>query len=431
MDVVSHVVNTAPSCIAELIDWGVDFDSVQHSFHLGLEGGHSASRILHHKDKTGAEIEMKLLKYARTFSNIDIGEYIQSIDLCMDETHTHCCGMNVLDTRFGKVYSILADQVVLATGGCGYVFLNTTNPDIATGDGYAIAKNAGARLKHLRYVQVHPTAFAHGDISKNKYLLSEALRGIGAHIVDEYGCRFLFHYDNRGELATRDIISNAIFDYMKLNSLSHVYLDMRHIDSQVIQMQFPNILQKLLHEGYRLQYDLIPIIPSVHYQCGGIDVDFSARTSIGNLYAVGEVASTGLHGSNRLASNSLIEAVVFAFAAATDISNLHPSNTVSSHNQSYSVADIEASQIKWTQLSTLKLRTMMDDFLRYRENTNDITNLIEHIIKMSEQMLFEHAVTSSLIELRNMAITAGLIIEDMNKLHIESLIVHLDKAQKT
>lgn len=429
-DVVSHVVKSAPSCIAELIDWGVEFDCVEHYFHLGLEGGHSASRILHHKDKTGAEIEVKLLRYATTFSNIEIGEYLQSIDLCMNETHTDCCGMNVLDIRFGKVYNILADQIILATGGCGYIFLNTTNPDVATGDGYAIAKKAGARLKDLRYIQIHPTAFAFGDTRKSKYLLSEALRGFGAHITDESGYRFLFQYDDRGELATRDIISSAIFDYMRLNSLSHVYLDLRHIDSQVLQQQFPNILQRLVQEGYRLQHDLIPIIPSVHYQCGGIVVDNSARTSIGNLYAVGEVASTGLHGANRLASNSLIEAVVFAFAAATDISNLHPSNTVSYPIHSYSVTDIEASQFKWTQLSALKLRTMMDDFLRYHENANDVTNLIKHIIQLYEQMLSEHAVTSSLIDLRNMAITAGLIIEDMHKHQKESLILHLDNINK-
>ncbi len=323
---VEKVVREAPSQIRQLIGWGVEFDKKENGeFDLHREGGHSEFRILHHADNTGAEIQRGLVESVRADSRIDVFENHFAVEII---TQHHlgkvvtrrtpditCYGAYVLDEESGRVDTFLAKVTMMATGGVGATYTTTTNPLIATGDGIAMVYRAKGTVKDMEFIQFHPTALYHpGD--RPSFLITEAMRGYGAVLRNLDGEEFMHKYDPRLSLAPRDIVARAIDSEMKLHGTDHVYLDVTHKDPEETKRHFPNIYEKCLSLGIDITKDMIPVAPAAHYLCGGIEVDLDGQSSIQRLYAVGECSRTGLHGGNRLASNSLIEAVVYADAAA-------------------------------------------------------------------------------------------------------------------
>lgn len=323
---VRKVVTGAPEQIKQLIAWGVDFDKKEDgSFDLHREGGHSEFRILHHADNTGFEIQESLIKAVKANENIDVFENHFAIEII---TQHHlgkivtrrtpditCYGAYVLDQKTGTVDTFLSKVTLMATGGVGAVYQTTTNPLVATGDGIAMVYRAKGEVKDMEFIQFHPTALFHpGD--RPSFLITEAMRGYGAVLRNLKGEKFMQKYDPRLSLAPRDIVARAIDSEMKQYGDDHVYLDVTHKDPEETKHHFPNIYQHCLSIGIDITKDYIPVAPAAHYLCGGIKVDYNGESSIKHLYAVGECSCTGLHGGNRLASNSLIEAVVYAEAAA-------------------------------------------------------------------------------------------------------------------
>ena len=323
---VSRVVKGAPDQIKELIAWGVNFDkTADGSFDLHREGGHSEFRILHHADNTGFEIQRGLIEAVRSCPQIDVFEHHFAIEIITQHhlgkrvtRHTpdiSCYGAYVLDLDSGNVDTFRAKITVMATGGVGAVYQTTTNPLVATGDGIAMVYRAKGTVSDMEFIQFHPTALFHpGD--RPSFLITEAMRGYGAVLRNKRGEEFMHKYDPRLSLAPRDIVARAIDSEMKLHGDEHVYLDVTHKDPEETRRHFPNIYAKCLSLGIDITKDYIPVAPAAHYLCGGIKVDGDGQSSIRHLYAVGECSCTGLHGGNRLASNSLIEAVVYADAAA-------------------------------------------------------------------------------------------------------------------
>ncbi|HAB40523.1 MAG TPA: L-aspartate oxidase [Porphyromonadaceae bacterium] len=323
---VEKVVKGAPAQIRQLVEWGVNFDKRSDgSFDLHREGGHSEFRILHHADNTGFEIQESLIAKLKENPFIDIFEHHFAIEII---TQHHlgkivtrrtpditCYGAYILDSESGSVDKFLAKVTLMATGGTGAVYTTTTNPLVATGDGIAMVYRAKGTVKDMEFIQFHPTALYHpGD--RPSFLITEAMRGYGAVLRDLQGREFMHKYDPRLSLAPRDIVARAIDTEMKLAGSDHVYLDVTHKDPEETRRHFPNIYAKCLSLGIDITKDYIPVAPAAHYLCGGIKVDLNGESSIKRLYAVGECSCTGLHGGNRLASNSLIEAVVYADAAA-------------------------------------------------------------------------------------------------------------------
>ena len=323
---VEKVVREAPGQIKELINWGVEFDkNEQGDFDLHKEGGHSEFRILHHKDNTGAEIQQSLIKAVKAHPNIEIFNRHFAVEIITQHhigiivtRHTpgiKCYGAYVLNEDTGQVDTFLSKLTLMATGGVGAVYRNTTNPLVATGDGIAMVYRAKGLVQDMEFIQFHPTALYHpGD--RPCFLITEAMRGYGAVLRNMGGEEFMQKYDPRLSLAPRDIVARAIDSEMKQRGDDHVYLDVTHKDPEETKKHFPNIYEKCLSIGIDITKDYIPVAPAAHYLCGGIKVNLNGESSINRLYAVGECSCTGLHGGNRLASNSLIEAVVYADAAA-------------------------------------------------------------------------------------------------------------------
>ncbi len=316
---VKVVVEAGPGLVRELAALGVPFTaSVDHPDRpeLGREGGHSHRRIIHAKDMTGAALQKCLMEKAQASANIQIHEYCQALDLIIDdESGTRAAlGAYVLEVRRERVTAFGARVVVLATGGSGKVYLYTTNPDVATGDGLAMGVRAGARAANMEFFQFHPTCLYHPEM--RNFLISEAVRGEGGRLVDKSGAAFMEKYHPLGDLAYRDVAARAIDTEMKKSGDECVFLDITHRPSEFVRDRFPSIHAACLKVGLDMSRDPIPVVPAAHYQCGGLLVDLDGRTDIRGLYAVGEVASTGLHGANRLASNSLLEALVMADRAA-------------------------------------------------------------------------------------------------------------------
>lgn len=323
---VEKVVKEAPAQIRELISWGVDFDKDDKgNFDLHREGGHSEFRILHHKDNTGAEIQVSLINAIKRHPNITVFDHHFAIEILTQHhlgknvtRHTpdiECYGAYVMELRTRKIHTFLSKVTLMATGGIGNAYLTTTNPLVATGDGIAMVYRAKGTVKDMEFVQFHPTALYHpGD--RPSFLITEAMRGYGGVLKTMNGKEFMQKYDERKSLAPRDIVARAIDTEMKNRGEDHVYLDVTHKDPETTKKHFPNIYEKCLSLGVDITKDYIPVVPAAHYLCGGIEVDDNAESSIHRLYAAGECACTGLHGANRLASNSLIEAIVYADSAA-------------------------------------------------------------------------------------------------------------------
>ena len=413
--IVKMVIEQAPERLEELIGIGTSFDKNKDgNWDLGLEGGHSQHRILHHKDSSGLEIEKKLLKIIVEMPNVTLLENHQVLDLNTEikQNKTICTGAYFLSTQNNEIQYIRARSILLSTGGCGQLFENTTNPEIATGDGIAIAARAGVKMEDMQYIQFHPTALY--TAKKNPlFLISEAVRGFGAYVVNEDQKRFLFKYDSRGELATRDIVSRAISIEMLQTQKKNVYLDCRHLDMAAFYKKFPSITEHCNQLDLYPEKDLIPIVPAAHYQCGGIKVDRNGATSIKNLYAVGECARTGLHGKNRLASNSLLEALVFAHQASENIDR-----TIAAFKFS---SDILVS--KFSKVSTQKdystflilkkeLRTIVTHFYTSDERNIELTlEKMMELQKMAANSIHKNEITIPFIEFSNMLTTARIIVK--------------------
>lgn len=313
--IVDLVVRSGPERIYELTKYGVEFTRDENNkLDLALEGGHSIPRVVHSFDNTGEVVINTLIKTARLISNISFFDHRFCMDLIKTEDGK-IGGLTTLNTKKNTIELFQSKIVVLATGGIGQIYKHTTNPSIATGDAVSMGLKAGAMISNINYIQFHPTALIEKDKSQ-LFLISEAVRGFGAHIVNKKGKRFLFKYDEKGELATRDVVSKAIFHELKSSWADNVYLDCRHLDKNLFIKKFPTIYNHLISIGLDISKNLIPVAPAAHYQCGGLKVNERGQTNIDGLYAIGECAETGLHGVNRLASNSLLEALVFAHESA-------------------------------------------------------------------------------------------------------------------
>ena len=329
VEITRNVATQARESIEWLINQGVEFTrEANNNLHLTLEGGHSQRRIVHAADATGFEVQKTLAQKVREHANITILENHIAVDLLTSEklaskkvdknaAEIHCLGAYVLDNKTGHVMTIAAQQTVLATGGAGKVYLYTTNPDVSTGDGIAMAWRAGCRVSNMEFIQFHPTCLFHPHAKS--FLISEAVRGEGGLLRLPDGTRFMPEHDARLELAPRDVVARAIDFEMKKRGLDCVYLDITDKPLAFIKEHFPNIYARCLELGIDISKQPIPVVPAAHYTCGGVMVDAQGKTDIANLYAIGETACTGLHGANRLASNSLLECLVFGRAAAADI----------------------------------------------------------------------------------------------------------------
>lgn len=324
---VEQVVKNAPAGIQRLVQWGVKFDkTADGEFDLHREGGHSEFRILHHADDTGFEIQRGLIEAVRRHPNITLLEHHFAVEIITQHhlgievtrrtPDIECYGAYVLDPDTGRINTLLSKVTVLATGGVGAVYSTTTNPNIATGDGIAMAYRAKATVADMEFVQFHPTALYNPKEAHPAFLITEAMRGYGGILRLPGGAEFMHKYDHRLSLAPRDIVARAIDKEMKIHGIDHVCLDVTHKDPEETRKHFPNIYAKCLSMGIDITRQYIPVVPCAHYMCGGIKVDLNAQSSILRLYAIGECSCTGLHGGNRLASNSLSEAVVYAEAAA-------------------------------------------------------------------------------------------------------------------
>jgi L-aspartate oxidase len=330
--VVGIVVKEGVERIKEIIQWGAQFDREEDGdYKLGREGGHSEFRILHHKDVTGKEMERALVQKISEYPNIEVFKHCFVVDLITQHHLGHlvtkstpdieCYGVYVLNQNTNQIEKILSTVTLLATGGNGQVYRSTTNPSIATGDGVAMAYRAKGRIENMEFIQFHPTALYEAGLRGQSFLITEAVRGDGGILRNKTGEAFMERYDPRKDLAPRDIVARAIDNEMKISGTEHVYLDCRKMNIEKFIEHFPNIYEKCKSIGIDVAKQMIPVAPAAHYSCGGIKTDEWGRSSIRNLYAAGECASTGLHGANRLASNSLLEAMVFAHRCFIDASH--------------------------------------------------------------------------------------------------------------
>ena len=412
------VVENSKSAIEWLIQRGVPFTREDHSslgYHLTREGGHSHRRIIHAADATGAAVQNTLGEQVRTHPNIHIYEHHIAIDLItghkIGRSDRGCLGAYIFDILNDRVVTFNAHHTVIATGGAGKAYLYTTNPEIATGDGIAMAWRAGCRVANMEFIQFHPTCLYHPE--EKSFLISEAVRGEGGILRLPDGTRFMPAHDPRAELAPRDIVARAIDFEMKKHGIKCVYLDISHQPADWIKTHFPTIHQRCLQLGIDITQTPIPVVPAAHYTCGGILTDLTARTDVPNLYAVGESACTGLHGANRLASNSLLECLVFGQAAAQDILSKPQASfpELPAWDESR-VTDADEEVVishNWAEL-----RQTLWDYVGIVRTTKRLQRA-QHRIRLLDREIHEFysyfRVSNNLIELRNLVVTAQLIVQ--------------------
>ena len=418
---VHHVIKNGPQAIQWLIDQGVFFTqdpSNDTGFHLTQEGGHSVRRVIHTNDATGRAVQQTLSEKILAHPNITVLEHHIAVDLIVRNKiidgasqNKHCSGAYVLDKKNNKVRTITAHNTVLACGGASKVYLYTTNPDTATGDGIAMGWRAGCRVANMEFIQFHPTCLYHPHAKS--FLISEAVRGEGGLLKLPNGERFMSQHDERTELAPRDVVARAIDFEMKRHGLDCVYLDISHKSASFLKTHFPNIHSKCLEYGIDITKQPIPVVPAAHYTCGGILTNEHGRTDLNNLYAIGETAHTGLHGANRLASNSLLECMVFGQAAAKDILNQPP-------NPAIEIPDWDESRVTDADEEVVishnwdELRRFMWSYVGIVRTTKRLQRAQRRIELLREEIdeyYTNFRVTSDLLELRNLVDTADIIVK--------------------
>jgi len=422
LDTVDMVVRSGPERIRELIKTGARFtrrERNQNEYHLTREGGHSARRIIHAEDLTGAEVERALLEACRSRKSITFYEHHTAIDLITTaalETKKNlpprCLGAYVLDNKSGKVHTFSARTVTLATGGLGKVYLYTSNPDIATGDGIAMAYRAGCPVANMEFIQFHPTCLYHPQAKS--FLITEAMRGEGAKLLRIDGKRFMPDYHQLAELAPRDIVARAIDNEMKVRGDDYVLLDITHKPAAFIKKRFPNIYRTCKEFGLNITREPIPVVPAAHYLCGGVQTDLDGATALPGLYAIGETACTGLHGANRLASNSLLEALVYGYRAvshaAEEMKKPRGKLSVPEWDPGHATDSDEAVVVShnWDEIR----RAMWNyvGIVRTNKRLSRALSRIQLIQEEIRQYYWDFHLTSDLIELRNIALVAELII---------------------
>lgn len=423
-ETVRMTITEAPERIKELIRYGIRFDKRPDGLYdLHREGGHSNFRILHHKDNTGAEVERGLLEEIHNHPNIELIENQYAVEIItqhhLGQWVTHhtpdieCYGAYVLDSRTKKVETYLAKVTLLATGGSGNVYTTTTNPLTATGDGVAMVHRARGKVADMEFVQFHPTSLYHPG-EKPAFLITEALRGAGAILKTIKGEEFMQKYDSRLSLAPRDIVARAIDNEMKISGAEYLYLDARHLGKRALMEGFPNIFAKCLDLGINISNDMIPIRPAAHYQCGGILVDRNGESSIRHLYAAGECSRTGLHGGNRLASNSLLEAIVYAHNAVMDairkIKDISICHEVPDWNAEGLVFNEEMVLVTQTRKELQELMSNYVGIVRSDLRLKRAYDRLSLIYKETEDLYKRSVLTEELSELRNLIACAYLII---------------------
>lgn len=421
-EAVEFIASNARSCVQWLIDQGVLFDtetnaSGEERYHLTREGGHSHRRILHTADATGKEVETTLVGKARAHPNILVKERCNAVDLITSNKiglpgTKRVVGAYIWNRELEKVETFRAKSVVLATGGAAKVYQYTTNPDISSGDGIAMAWRAGCRVANLEFNQFHPTCLFHPQA--RNFLLTEALRGEGAYLKRPDGSRFMLDFDTRGELAPRDIVARAIDHEMKRLGADCMYLDISHKPTDFVMQHFPMIYEKLLSLGIDLTKEAIPIVPAAHYTCGGVMVDLHGRTDLDGLYAIGEVSYTGLHGANRMASNSLLECLVYGWSAAEDILLRLPSAKQAPHLPDWDESRVDNSDERVViQHNWHELRLFMWDYVGIVRTTKRLERALRRITTLQQEIDEYYAnfrISNNLLELRNLVQVAELIV---------------------
>ncbi|MBS1628169.1 MAG: L-aspartate oxidase [Bacteroidetes bacterium] len=435
--IVEIVVKEGPERIKEIIEYGARFDKNENGdYALGREGGHSEFRILHHKDVTGKEIERALLEEVGKTKNIEVINHCFVLDIITQHhlgylvtkstTDINCYGVYVLNLHNNQIEKITANTTLLASGGCGQAYRTTTNPKIATGDGVAMVYRAKGRIENMEFIQFHPTALFEPGQSPS-FLITEAVRGDGGILRNKNGEAFMQQYDERKDLAPRDIVARAIDNEMKKSGTEHVYLDCRHFKKENFIHHFPNIYEKCLSIGIDIMQQMIPVAPAAHYSCGGIKTNEYAHTSIKNLYACGECASTGLHGANRLASNSLLEAMVFAHRAYCDVCNNFVENTSANNIPDWNATGTtDPKEMILITQSLKELQQIMSDYVGIVRTDIRLQRAMRRIDLLHEEteLLYENTkVSPQLCELRNL-ITVGYLIVKGAEFRKESRGLH-------
>jgi len=438
-DVVEIVVKEGPQRVREIIEWGARFDKqADGDYSLGKEGGHSEHRIMHHKDITGAEMERALLDTARSYKNIQLVNHYFVVDLITQHhlgflitkstPDIQCYGVYALNLQTNSIEIIQSAITLLATGGNGQVYRTTTNPSIATGDGVAMVYRAKGRIENMEFIQFHPTALYQPGQKGQAFLITEAVRGDGGILRNHKGEAFMERYDERKDLAPRDIVARAIDNEMKINGTEHVWLDCRHIKPEDFVHHFPNIYEKCKSLGIDVAKDMIPVAPAAHYSCGGIKTDEWGRTSIKSLYAAGECASTGLHGANRLASNSLLEAMVFAHRSYADsVEEIKTSTTLQVVLPEWNAKGTGAPKEMILITQSLKeLQQVMSDYVGIVRNNVRLERAnrrLDLLWEETEALYRSTVISPQLMEVRNM-ITVGYLITKGASFRKESRGLH-------
>ncbi|NOQ92750.1 MAG: L-aspartate oxidase [Flavobacteriaceae bacterium] len=425
LEIVKKVVENAPKCMQQLINWGADFDQEKNGeLDLGKEGGHSANRILHHKDITGFEVEKTLLEQVALLPNITLLPYHFAIDLITDHQvkgnklieNISCYGAYVLDQKTNKIDTYLATSVILATGGAGQVYAATTNPTVATGDGIAMAYRAKAKIEDMEFVQFHPTSLYQPGVSP-AFLISEAVRGFGAYLRNKSGKRFMLEIDDRAELAPRDIVARAIDSELIKSGDQYVYLDCTHIELDAFINHFPNIYEKCKSLGIDIASQYIPVVPAAHYLMGGVVVDRKGYTSLNNLFACGECSRTGLHGANRLASNSLLEALVFGNVIANEISENRNSLVfdekldIPEWDEEGTTVPKEKVLISHNRKTIQNIMTDLVAIVRSNERLEKALDHLDYLHQDTEKAYAKSKLSPQICELRNLNAIAYLIVK--------------------
>lgn len=431
-EAVEKIVKEGPDSIRELLELGVRFTKENGQLQLGREGGHSRNRIVHAKDLTGKEIERALLYGISKNKRIKILEYWFSIDLLTYRNikpaysakfrdKKVCYGIYAYDVKNKKIEKIVARKTILATGGLGQVYLHTTNPAIATGDGFAIGYRAGCELANMEFVQFHPTSLYEKEIEDDTqvFLISEAVRGAGAVLKTKNGKEFMHKYDKRKSLAPRDIVARAIDNELKKSGENFVYLDLSPIGKENIKKDFPHIFEQCMKRGIDITKEMIPVVPAAHYSCGGIKTGLNGKTNVKNLYACGEVTMTGVHGANRLASNSLLEAVVF--------SDMIYNSIKTENRRTEKLKQINGAVMNWSDKGTVnaeewilirhnkrEIKEIMSDYVGIVRSTYRLKRALRRIEMMKDEIkefYIKTKVSVELLELRNLAAVAYIIIK--------------------